>query len=153
MIGYETDPDIANHYLALVTQKALDWRDEAGIHPDAVIGKASGASVAAVIMLLTSFYLKHITFVDRGWKKIPQANYPMSLTTWKPVSELVEAICEMTDLPSSDVEAALDLLIVDSSHASFFEKTGTPVIPMLIRISKEYVLSPVSSIFVKPKVS
>jgi hypothetical protein len=150
MIGYRSEPDIENHFLSLVMKETLDWRNEAGIHPDTDIGGVPGSDVAAIGSLLTSLYLKHIRFVDVGKRKVPEANYPMSLTIWKPESDLIESISKFTGIAAGDVARAVDLFILRPDDYAYFKSEQTPFIPMLIKISDEYVLSPVSSIFRNP---
>jgi hypothetical protein len=61
-----------------VTENATVWRNEAGIHPDSMIAGVPGNDLAAIGLLLTSLYLKHIRFVDVGKRKMPEANYPIT---------------------------------------------------------------------------
>jgi hypothetical protein len=150
MIGYHAEEDIDYHFLALVTKETLDWRNEAGIHPDAKIDDVSGSDLTAIGLLLTSIYLKHIRFVDVGKRKVPDANYAMSLTIWKPRSELISSICAFTGMSETDVSATLDLFTLKHDQYEYFGAELTPFIPMLIEISDEYLLSPVSSIFRNP---
>jgi hypothetical protein len=150
MIGYQAEQDIDYHFLALVTKETLDWRNEAGIHPDAKIDDVSGSDLTAIGLLLTSVYLKHIRFVDVGKRKVPDANYAMSLTIWKPRAELTSSICEFTGMAERDVSATLDLFTLKHDQYEYFATELTPFIPMLIEISDEYLLSPVSSIFRNP---
>jgi hypothetical protein len=150
MIGYGAEPEIDNHYLARVAEHTVDWRNEAGIHPDCLVNGVPGADLAAVGMLMTSAYLKHIRLVDLGCSKIPQANYPMSLTIWKEGDAWEDSICDFTGMPKETVSAALDLFVVRREHYSYFESELTPFIPMLIEVSEGYLLAPVSSIFRNP---
>jgi hypothetical protein len=150
MIGYDAEPDIDCHFLALVTENTLDWRNEAGIHPDSTIGNVSGGNLASIGLLLISSYLKHIRFVDLGKRKVPDANYAMSLTIWKRRSDLQESICGFTGMAARDVSATLDLFTLKPSQHEYFRNEQTPFIPMLIEISENYLLSPVSSIFRNP---
>ncbi len=150
MIGYGAEPEIDNHFIAAVANETVGWRNEAGIHPDAAIENVSGGTVVAIGLLLVSFYLKHIAFVDVGKRKIPEANYAMSLTIWKPAPELTTSICEFTGMPKEEVSAALKLFTFSADQHQFFQTDTTPFIPMLIEVSEGYLLSPVSSIFRNP---
>lgn len=150
MIGYGGEPDIDLHYMAEVVQETMDWRAEAGIHPEAKIGEVSGADVCTIGLLLTSSYLKHIHFVDIGKEKIPDANYAMSLTIWKPDGELSRSISEFLNVPIEAVSKTLELFVVRPKHVKYFQGNPTPFIPMIIQISKGYLLAPVSSIFHNP---
>lgn len=150
MIGYSAEPELDNHFIAAVANETVDWRNEAGIHPDTAIENVSGGTVAAIGFLLVSLYLKHIAFVDVGKRKIPEANYAMSLTIWKPAPELTTSICEFTGIPKEEVTAALKLFTFSADQHQFFQTDTTPFIPMLIEVSDGYLLSPVSSIFRNP---
>lgn len=150
MVGYHAEPDIDQHFLALVMKETLDWRNEAGIHPDAKLKGVSGDSLVQVGLLLTSFYFKHIRLVDVGKQKMPEVNYAMSLTIWQPESKLRESISDFTGMALEEVSAVLDLFTVSPDQHGYFLTESTPFIPMLIKISDEHVLSPVSSIFRNP---
>ena len=150
MVAYGAEPDIDRHFLALVTEETVAWMNEAGIHPDVDIAGVSGKNLAAIGLLLTSFYLKHIRFVSVGMKTIRNVNPFMSLTTWKPASDLRTSIAEFTGLSVQDVDKTLNVFTVTSGDHDYFENESTPFVPMLIQISQQYVLSPVSSILRNP---
>lgn len=150
MVGYGAEPEIDNYFLSLVGENVLGWRDDAGIHPDARIGNVSGHSLTSVGMLLTSFYLKHIHFVDLGRKQYADINYPMSLTIWKLPSELTESIAAFTGMDKADVSSVLDLFTIRPTQCRYFLHERTPYLPMLIEISAGYLLAPICSIFRNP---
>lgn len=150
MIGYHAAPDIDEHFLALVIRKTAEWRNEAGIHPQTMIGDVLAAELFDVGLLLASFNLKHISFVNAGMRKVPDANFSMSLTIWKRPSELTNSIAQVTGLEPEKIAAILDLLTVKPSQSHYFHSQLTPFIPMLIEISDGYLLSLVSSIFRNP---
>lgn len=150
MIGYGAEPDIDNHFLSLVLEQTLDWRNEAGIHPDITVCNTSGADIISIGCLLISIYLKHINFVNVGKVKIPSANYFMSMTIWKPKAELIDSIAEFSGIDKSRVASAIDLFVVNSSRSDYFAQEHTPYVPMLIEVTDDYLLSPVSSIFRNP---
>src|SRR5262249_49465706 len=150
MIGYNAEPDIDHHYLARVLESTLDWRNEAGIHPDCQIGDVSGSDLVAVGMLMISGHLKHIRLVDIGCKKIRQANLPMSLTIWKERDAWSQGICDFTGMPKKTVAGVLELFTVGRHESAYFESELTPFIPMLVEVSDGYLVAPVSSIFKNP---
>ena len=150
MIGYDAEPDIDLHYMAEVAQETMDWRAEAGIHPEAKVSGVYGKDICAIGLLLTSIYLKHIHFIDIGKKKIPDANFAMSLTIWKTDGELSRSISEFLKVPVDGVAKALELFIVRPKHVKYFQTNTTPFIPLLIQVSNGYLLAPVSSIFRNP---
>merc|ERR1711969_245289 len=90
MVGYDADPRLDAHFIELVGPRILEWRAEAGIHPNIDSDQLNGTDLAAVVMMLTSFYLKHIWIVGVGNKRLPDINYCMSLTIWKRPDELIE---------------------------------------------------------------
>ena len=116
MVGYGAEPDIDQHFMALVTKGAVDGREDAGLHPEAQFGPISAGDLTIIVFMTMSAYLKHIKFVDRGKAKYPEVNYPMSLTIWKSKAELVQSITDYIDLPSEMVAAAIDLMTVKSRH-------------------------------------
>ena len=150
MIGYDADPRLDAHFIELVGPKALEWRAEAGIHPDVQGNQLNGADVAAVVMMLASFYLKHIWIVGVGNKRLSSINYCMSLTIWKKPDELVESISSFTGIDAGRVEAALRAIVVTRDDAAYFGAEPAPLMPMLLEISEGYWLAPVSSIFRNP---
>lgn len=150
MVGYDADPRLDTHFINLVGERALEWRAEAGIHPDVQAGELNGADVATVVMMLTSVYLKHIWFVGVGSKRLSGINYCMSLTIWKRPNELVESISTFTGIDAERVENAFRAIVVIRQDAEYFGAESAPFMPMLLEISDGYWLAPVSSIFRNP---
>ena len=150
MIGYGAEPEIDDHFLAAITENIVEWRNEAGLHPQAYIGAVRVADLIAVGTLLVSFHLKHINFVHAGMKTIPDANYPMSLTIWKPETEFCASLAEYTGIDHTTVAAALDLVVVRPEQSSYLCKQPTTFIPLALEIADGYLLMPVSSIFKNP---
>lgn len=150
MVGYDADPRLDAHFINLIGQRALQWRAEAGIHPDVQTAELNGADVTAVVMMLASFYLKHIWFVGVGSKRLAGINYCMSLTIWKRPDELVESISTFTGIDAERVESAFRAVVVTRRDAEYFGAEPTPFMPMLLEISDGYWLAPVSSIFRNP---
>ena len=119
MIGYHAAPDVDEHFLALVIKKTTEWRNEVGIHTGIMIGDVSAVDLFDIGLLLASFNLKHISFVNAGIRTLPDANYPMSLTIWKRTSELTNSIARITGIETEKISTILDLLAVkrDQSKA------------------------------------
>jgi hypothetical protein len=147
MTGYDAAPDIDEHYFALVAETTREGIDEAGIHRDTALGSITGRELQLVVFLLTSFYLKHIRFVGVAKKAYPEINYPMSLTIWQPKETLIDSITSFNGMDKTTVAAAIDLLTVRATDAAYFSSEATAYFPMLIEVSDNYLLSPVSSIF------
>jgi hypothetical protein len=153
MVGYDADPRLDVHFISVIAQRATEWRAEAGIHPDTQGEEFSGGDVAAVVLMLASFYLKHICFVGVGSKQIDNVNYSMSLTIWKRPEELVDSISGFTGISVPRVRRALQAVLVTRRDAGYFGQEGTPFMPMLLELSDGYWLAPVSSIFRNPLAS
>lgn len=150
MVGYDADPRLDAHFIELIGERAMEWRAEAGIHPDVQGDELNGGDVAAVVMMLASFYLKHIWFVGVGSGRLPNINYCMSLSIWKRPDELVDSISSFTGIEPDRVQSALRAIVVTRHDAGYFEAEPTPFMPMLLEISEGYWLAPVSSIFRNP---
>ena len=150
MVGYSGDPRLDAHYLSQITDQILDWTEEAGIHPNVDIRGTPGSLLTSVVGILASTYLKHIHFVSIGNRKIPHVNYPMSLTVWEPLGDLVKSLAEFTGEDERSIGEALKMLIVTPSETGYFQTSERPYFPMLIRVSDLYVLKPVTSIFHNP---
>ena len=150
MIGYDAEPDLDQHFLAVVSEKIVEWRNEAGLHPQAHLNGVSMADVLAISGLLISMHIKHINFVHVGMKAVPNANYPMSLTIWKTEPELCTSLADFTGINEAIVSAALDHIVVRPEHSKCFRNEPTTYLPLLIEITDGYFLLPVSSIFKNP---
>ena len=150
MVGYDADPRLDAHFIELVGPRILEWRAEAGIHPNIDSDQLNGTDLAAVVMMLTSFYLKHIWIVGVGNKRLPDINYCMSLTIWKRPDELIESISTFTGIDARRIDAALRAIVVTRKDAGYSGSEPTPLMPMLLEISEGFWLAPVSSVFRNP---
>jgi hypothetical protein len=74
----------------------------------------------------------------------------MSLTIWKLRDEFTPSIASLPGMSESTASAAVNMLTVNSGDEAYFRSEVTPYIPMLIEVSDNYLLSPVSSIFYNP---
>jgi hypothetical protein len=150
MVGYTADPDIDAYFLTAVTEDTLQWRDDAGIHPQADLGTCSGELLTTVVHVLMSFCIKHIMFVEEALKTHRGINQHMSLTIWKTRAELLQSLEVATGAAEQELTAALDLITVRPRDASFFLTEQAPGMPLLIEISEGYLLTPVSAAFRNP---
>lgn len=150
LIGYDSEPKLDDYFLAQAAKAADIWRKDAGISPNSVIGNISSTDLISVVLLLASFSLKHIYFIGVGRQVIPQANYNMSLTIWKPRSELEGSIVEFTGMDPEIVSAAFDLIIVGQSQHKHFQNDYSPYVPLLIEASGGYLAIPLSGLFKNP---
>ena len=149
MVGYSSTPAVDQWFSDLQASQALEWRDDAGIHPDTALPGCNGGELMATVSAMISFYLKHIIFVEEARKRFSDVNHHMSLTIWKTRGELVESL-EAIGSPKGIAEAVIDLLTVRSEDAERFLELGTPLLPMLIAISDEFLLTPCFAIFQNP---
>ncbi len=149
MVGYSSTFAIDQYFSDLQASQALEWKDDAGIHPDAALPGCNGGDLMATASVMLSFYLKHIIFVEEARKRFADVNHHMSLTIWKTRDELVKSL-ESVGSPKGVAEAVIDLLTVRSEDAGRFLDLGAPLIPMLIAISDEFLLTPASAIFQNP---
>lgn len=150
MVGYHADPELDEHFLSSIYESSLVWRNLAGMHPKTDLGCVDAGLLMSVVTLLASFYLKHLYFVAVGVETLGDINWPMSLTIWKTRTELLESLVTFTQEHATTLSAILDRLIVSPKSVRYFASSKTPYIPMLIQVSDEQLLKPVSCIFVNP---
>jgi len=150
MVGYHADPELDEHFLFAMNESTLGWRNLAGLHPHTELLGVSGALISGIVSLLGSFYLKHINFVAVGLETLEKINVPMSLTIWETRAELLESLAAFTGEDINSLSTVLDRIIVSPGNVRFFASAQTPYVPMLIRVSDEQLLRPVSSIFSNP---
>jgi hypothetical protein len=150
MVGYHADPELDEHYLGAIEKSMLDWRDLAGWHPNTEVHGISSGLITSIISLLASVYLKHISFVAVGLETLGDINFPMSLTIWETRSELLSSLAAFTGEKETKLNQVLDRIIVSPNDVPFFATHKTPYVPMLIRVSDDQLLKPVSSIFGNP---
>ncbi len=150
MIGYTADPEIDAYFLRAVTQDTLQWRGDAGIHPEARLPGCSGELLTAVVHVLMSFHVKHIMFVEEGIKLHSGVNQHMSLTIWKTRAELLASLSLAIGAPEQELNAALDIVTVSSADADYFLTEQAPGVPLIIELCGGYLLTPVSGVFRNP---
>ena len=97
-IGYDSNLEIENHFLALVSQEARAWQIEAGIHPGIDIAGTSGADILGICMLLSAMHKKHIHFVLLAAKHQPRISIPDSFMIWAEQGKLEKGIQEFTGM-------------------------------------------------------
>lgn len=150
MVGYGATPEIDAYFLSATSDQLLDWRNEAGIHPDTNVLGTPGDLLTGITGLLASIFLKHIQFVGIGHKKMKDVNFAVSLTLWEPRSDLIDSVSSFIGGDAIEVALALDKLIVTPEDTRYFAASERPYIPLLIQISNVHVLRPVASIFRNP---
>jgi len=150
VIGYNTQPEIDVYFEDLVSHVILEWQRSAGIPPTAKFGNISGTQLLEIGAILVSVALKHLHFVLLGIKQIPEANYLMSLTTWRNPATLIENIHSLTGIDAHLVKEAIEFFTIKSVDSVYFLTESTPFIPLLVEVSPNYVLSPIAGIFSNP---
>jgi hypothetical protein len=150
MVGYEADPAIDDYFLRAVMPAIDDWRNDAGIHPSARIGDVTGADIATIAVLLASFRVKHMKFVDVGNQLITDVNTAMSLSIWRTAQQMQESVTTACPIDPGSAARALRLLTAVPEDAQLYQQNPTPYVPLLIEIADDYLLAPVSSVFRNP---
>lgn len=150
MVGYGADPRLDEHFYGVTVDRATEWRAEAGLHPDLETETLDGSDLGVVMLLMISFYMKHIWFVGRGARTLTGINYAMSLTIWKDPEELVTSISEFSGIPENRVRETFKAIVVTREDSSYFAEEGSVFVPLLIEVSKGYWLAPISSVFRNP---
>lgn len=150
MVGYGADPRLDEHFYGVTIDRATEWRAEAGLHPDLKSETLDGSDLGVVMVLLISFYMKHIWLVSKGARTMADINYAMSLTIWKDPEELTTSISEFSGIPEDRIRDAFKAIVVTRNDGSYFAQEGSVFVPLLIEVSKGYWLAPVSSIFRNP---
>ena len=150
MTGYAADPAVDACFLAITRPTVLQWREDAGLHPDARLPGCSGAALTAVVHALTAQRLKHTAFLDEAIKRRPEINRHMSLTLWTPQADLRRSLAAATGLDEEEVAGALDLLTVTAADSPHLAREPAPCFPLAVKLSEGYVLTPVSGIFRNP---
>jgi hypothetical protein len=150
MLGYDSTPEIDNHFLAIATELIADWRDEAGFHPDAKIGNISAAEIMAVAMMIISFHAKHISFAQLASERDHEILIPQSLSIWSSVQELIKDMSDFSRFDEVIVKEAVGMLTLKPEDADFLKKYTTSFRPLLIDIGSGFVFRPASSVIRNP---
>lgn len=150
MLGYDSSPEIDNHFLAFAAELTREWRDEAGINPSAKIGNISAAEVMGVAMYIISFHLKHINFAHLASEKDTQISIPQSLSIWNPIQDLIKDISNFTGIHEEVVKEAINTITLKPSEVGFLKKHTSRFRPLLIQIGSGFVFRPVSSLLSNP---
>lgn len=150
MMGYDSNPEIDNHFLAIATELTSEWRDEAGIHPTTKIGKVFALDVMTVAMMVISFHIKHIHFAQLASEKDKKINIPQSLSIWTPLHELIKDISDFSGIDRGIVKEALHVITLCPEDAYFLRKYTSRFRPLLIDIGSGFVFRPASCILRNP---
>ncbi|TYP96063.1 hypothetical protein C7447_11022 [Tenacibaculum adriaticum] len=146
MMGYGSTFDIDMHFLGKATELVGKWRDEAGLHPKTKIGNITGGDLMIVVLFMTSFHLKHISYGLVASKKHPEISIKQSLTLWGPLEDLINDIVEFSGFKKSIITEAFDSIILKPDDVKLLKKHTSKFMPLVIDIGNGIVLRPVSSI-------
>jgi hypothetical protein len=150
MIAYDSSPKLDDHFLAKAGDLVLNWRDDAGIHPESMIGNLKGADLTWIIMMLVSFDLKHHEFIRLASEHFPEISIPQSVTIWQIKDQLIDEIAEFTGLERKHVKGAIDLVTFRPADRELLKKHSSLFMPLLIDLGNGFVLRPVSAIARNP---
>lgn len=137
LVGYNTDPDIDELFIDSVVDIARRWRDSAGIHESADLDGCSGQDLVDAMVLIMSFQLKHIMFVDVATQRF-NINYTMALTIWNHGDELAETLATVMGVPLSIALRCVELITVKPADWPLYLEEGLPQVPHLVEISPGY---------------
>lgn len=150
MVGYDAIPEVDGHFLATATEQALDWREDAGIHPTTDLGGISGADLTGVGAILIALHMKHVRFVLLAAKRFTEVSLPQSLTIWGPKKELEESISDFTGIDHARVQRVIDAVALHPSDVQKLHGHTTPFRPLLMDMGNGVLVRPVSSIVKNP---
>lgn len=150
MVAYDATIEVDEHYMAEALALATHWREDAGIHPEAMLGSITGADIAAVGAALISLHSKHFGCVSVAKKLFSEVSVAQSLTIWGPREALKESISIMSGCSEPVVRSVFNTLVMTSEQAKNLADHSTPLIPLLFDLGNGLVLRPVSCLTRNP---
>lgn len=150
MMGYDSTEELDWHFMAISTNAVVQWRDEAGLHPDLKIEGVEVSHIIAVVMCLVSFNLKHIKFASIAEQQRKEILIFQSLTIWCSLAELINYISDFTNIEKRIVEQVFEIISFKASDAALIKNHTTKFMPLIINLENDFVLRPVSSIVRNP---
>ena len=140
MVGYGATPDIDAYFLSATADQLLDWRNEAGIHPDTNVLGTPGDLLTGIAGLLASIFLEAYSVCRNRAQENERRKFCCKLTLWEPRSDLIDSVSSFIGGDAIEVALALDKLIVTPEDTRYFAASERPYIPLLIQISNVHVL-------------
>ena len=150
MVAYGARIEVDMHYMAEALSLATDWREGAGIHPNALLGSITGADITAVGAALISLHSKHFSCVSVAKKMYDRVSVGQSLTIWGPRAALEESTAIMSGRPGPVVHSAFNALAMTAEQAKKLADHSTPLIPLLFDLGNGFILRPVSCLTRNP---
>ena len=150
MVAYDARIEVDKHYMAEALSLATHWREDSGIHPEAMLGSITGADIAGVGASLISLQSKHFGCVSVAKKMYDHVSVGQSLTIWGPRTALEESISIMSGRPRPVVHSVFNALAMTSEQAKNLADHSTPLIPLLFDLGNGFILRPVSCLTRNP---
>ena len=150
MVAYDARIEVDEHYMAEALTLTIPWREDAGIHPKAMLGSITGADITGVGAALVSLHVKHFACVSVAKKLFDQVSVAQSLTIWTARDELEETVSIISGCSGPVVHAAFNALAMTSEQAKKLADHSTPLIPLLFDLGNGFILRPVSSVTRNP---
>jgi hypothetical protein len=150
MMGYGAREEVDEHFLLESFTRMQEFRSDAGVHPDVNFGKFTGTDVLTVLVVLLSFFHKHVIFGLLANKRFAEISMRESFTIWGPKEDLLKSVCLATRLPRRRVGAVLNVLSLTPNDVGRLENEATPILPMLIDLGNGIYLKPISSLVKNP---
>lgn len=150
MVAYDARIEVDEHYMAEALALATPWREDAGIHPDAVLGSITGADILGVGAALISLHVKHFGCVSVAKKLFNSVSMSQSLTIWGPRDTLEQSISVMSERPKPLISTIFNVLAMTAEQAKKLRDHSTPLIPMLFDLGNGFILRPVSCLTRNP---
>lgn len=150
MIGYDSTQELDWHFMSTAANAMVEWRDEAGLHPDLKIEGVKVSNILAVVMCIVSFNLKHIKFSSIAEQKRKEILIFQSLTIWCSLTELINDISDFTNIEKRIVEQVFKIISFKANDAALIRDHTTKFMPLIIDLENDFVLRPVSSIVRNP---
>jgi hypothetical protein len=150
MATYDAVQEVDDHFLAIALEAGVNWRTEAGIHPDGVLGGVKTSLLTAIATYFISFHVKHAQFVQIGAKEFPEIGIHQSMTIWKERSTSIETLVDQFDISPELANQAIDALALKADEAQRLEGMTSSVRPLLIDLGNGFDLWVVSSLWKNP---
>lgn len=150
MVAYDASIEVDKHYMAEALSLSMHWREDSGIHPEAMLGSITGADITGVGAALISLHSKHFGCVSVAKKMYNNVSVAQSLTIWGPRAALEDSIAIMSGRPKPVVHGVFNVLAMTSEHAKKLADHSTPLIPLLFDLGNGFILRPVSCLTRNP---
>lgn len=154
LISHHSTEEVRDHFDAVATQLADDWRNESGLHPEARIAGVSGEAITLVATLMISRHLAHIRYVQLAAAQYPEISVATNLTyvtsRKRYEDELLGYIESRCDFDLEEARAAFDAITLRANEAEKLDDLATPLVPLIVDVGNDMVVMPVASIFRNP---